>query len=217
MYIELKKLCDTNGVSLVVVSKYQPLEKIAKIYDLGQRSFAENRVQELLERKEALPKDIQWHLIGHLQTNKVKYVIPFVYLIHSVDSERLLAEIEKQSAQMGKRTDVLIQVKIAKEDEKYGFDYSEIVNFFNRQSDLSYHHIRIRGLMGMATFTSDEKQISEEFEKLSSLFDMIKLKREDLTDFNLLSMGMSSDYLIAIAKGSNVIRVGSAIFDALND
>ncbi|QQD13046.1 YggS family pyridoxal phosphate-dependent enzyme [Sphingobacterium sp. UDSM-2020] len=207
--LEVKAL----GVQLVAVSKTKPNEDIMEAYEAGQRVFGENLVQELVEKYESLPKDIEWHLIGHLQTNKVKYVAPFVTLIHAVDSFKLLKEIDKQAAKNKRVIDCLLQVHIAEEDTKFGFDHAELIEMLRDEEFLALKHVNIRGLMGIATNTENEKEIKEEFYELKSLYDGIKAsfyrKNES---FDTLSMGMSSDYKLAIEKGSNMIRVGSTIF-----
>lgn len=207
--LEVKAL----GVQLVAVSKTKPNEDIMQAYEAGQRVFGENLVQELVEKYESLPKDIEWHLIGHLQTNKVKYIAPFVMLIHAVDSLKLLKEIDKQAAKNKRVIDCLLQVHIADEDTKFGFDHAELIEMLRDEEFLALKHVNIRGLMGIATNTENEKEIKEEFYELKSLYDGIKAsfyrKNES---FDTLSMGMSSDYKLAIEKGSTMIRVGSTIF-----
>lgn len=207
--LEVKAL----GVQLVAVSKTKPNEDIMEAYEAGQRVFGENLVQELVEKYESLPKDIEWHLIGHLQTNKVKYIAPFVTLIHAVDSFKLLKEIDKQAAKNKRVIDCLLQVHIAEEDTKFGFDHAELIEMLRDEEFSTLKHVNIRGLMGIATNTENEKEIKEEFYELKSLYDGIKAsfyrKNES---FDTLSMGMSSDYKLAIEKGSNMIRVGSTIF-----
>lgn len=207
--LEVKAL----GVQLVAVSKTKPNEDIMEAYEAGQRVFGENLVQELVEKYESLPKDIEWHLIGHLQTNKVKYIAPFVTLIHAVDSFKLLKEIDKQAAKNKRVIDCLLQVDIAEEDTKFGFDHAELIEMLRDEEFLALKHVNIRGLMGIATNTENEKEVKEEFYELKSLYDGIKAsfyrKNES---FDTLSMGMSSDYKLAIEKGSTMIRVGSTIF-----
>jgi len=207
--LEVKAL----GIQLVSVSKTKPNEDIMQAYEAGQRVFGENLVQELVEKYESLPKDIEWHLIGHLQTNKVKYIAPFVTLIHAVDSLKLLKEIDKQAAKNKRVIDCLLQVHIAEEDTKFGFDHAELIEMLRDEEFLALKHVNIRGLMGIATNTENEKEIKEEFYELKSLYDGIKAsfyrKNES---FDTLSMGMSSDYKLAIEKGSTMIRVGSTIF-----
>lgn len=201
---------------LIVVSKTQPLEKIQEAYDAGHRVFGENKVQELVPKAEALPNDIQWHLIGHLQTNKVKYIVPFVYLIHSVDSFKLLEEIHKQAKKIGRVIHCLLQVHIAEEETKFGFSRDEVINLVNDPSLQKLDHINIIGLMGMATFTDDHQQVRKEFQSLKNLFDEIKSKPSPRVDMKELSMGMSGDYKIAVEEGSTMIRIGTAIFGERN-
>lgn len=201
------------GVELIAVSKTHPVESILEAYNAGQRAFGENRVQELLPKYEALPKDIQWHLIGHLQRNKVKQIVPFVHLIHSVDSERLLATINQEAGKVGRTVDCLVQVHIAQEDTKYGFSTGEAMDFFSSGRVGFYENVRVVGLMGMATQTDNREQIHQEFFSLRALFDEIGRNGwADARVFTALSMGMSSDYPIAIEAGSTIVRVGSAIF-----
>jgi PLP dependent protein len=198
---------------LIAVSKTQPNEKIQEAYDNGQRIFGENKVQELTEKYETLPKDIQWHLIGHLQTNKVKYVAPFVALIHSVDSEKLLLEINKQGKKIGRSIPCLLQMHIAQEETKFGFDRAELLALLGSTSFTTLTHVHVLGLMGMASLTEDQNQIRVEFKSLRALFE--ELKKMPLPPFvqlNELSMGMSSDYRIAVDEGSTLVRVGTAIF-----
>jgi hypothetical protein len=200
---------------LVAVSKTRSVAEIMELYDQGQRLFGENKVQELLEKQPQLPADIVWHLIGHLQSNKVKYIAPFIAMIHSVDSLKLLLEINKEAAKNNRVIKVLIQIHIAKEETKFGADEKELIEILEyytaEQSALS--NICIAGLMGMATNTDDEHVISTEFEKLSSLFNFVKksylLNR---SDFKEISMGMSSDYKLAMAAGSTLVRIGSLLF-----
>jgi len=201
-----------NHITLVAVSKTHPVEAIAEAYRNEQRVFGENRVQELEEKYLQLPKDIQWHLIGHLQKNKVKYVAPFVTMIHAVDNVELLNVIQKEGAKNMRVIDCLIQIHIASEESKFGFSYKEAETFFQHLELISYPNIRFRGLMGMATFTDDSSQIRIEFSKLKSFFDKVKDECPQLPEFSELSMGMSGDYSIAIEEGSTMIRVGSAIF-----
>ena len=195
-------------VSLVAVSKTKPIELIKNAYDCGQRDFGENKVQEMTQKWEELPRDIQWHMIGHLQTNKVKYIAPYVALIHSLDRVKLAAEINRQGERYRRVMDCLIQIKIAKEDEKYGFSPDDALIFLEKLTINPMPNLRIRGVMGMATFTSDSEQIKHEFSVLKSFFDHNK-KAHNL---EILSMGMSGDYPLALELGSNMIRVGSAIF-----
>lgn len=204
-----------DGVTLVAVSKTHPVEAIEAAYMGGHRIFGENKVQELVAKAEALPTDIEWHLIGHLQTNKVKFIAPFVHMIHAIDSERLIEEVNKRAQQNDRVIDVLLQVHIAEEESKFGFDDNELLELLNGTilADLSF--VRIRGLMGMATFTDDHAVIEREFQHLKILFEKVKaMNLNYLTHFNVLSMGMSGDFEIAIACGSTMVRVGSRIFGA---
>lgn len=198
-------------VCLVVVTKTHPVEKLMEVYTAGHRIFGENKVQEMCEKHDVLPKDIQWHLIGHLQSNKVKYIAPFVSLIHSVDSEKLLKEINKEALKNKRVIDCLLQVYIAKEETKFGLDFNEVIQLLEREATKQLKNIRIVGLMGMATNTDDLSQVANEFKSLSDFFTSIKNPNPQL---HVLSMGMSSDYTIAIANGSNMIRVGSSVFGA---
>ena len=196
-------------VTLVAVSKTKPNTDILAAYTAGQRVFGENKVQELVKKQEELPKDIQWHMIGHLQRNKVKFIAPFVALIHGVDNLKLLQEIDKRAAQNNRKIDCLLQVHIAKEDTKFGFGNQELKEVLLATS--SFKNISIIGLMGMATFTDNNNQIKEEFKNLKTVFDSIK--NDNITT---LSMGMSGDYPLAIEQGSTMVRVGSAIFGHRN-
>lgn len=206
-YHDIKsQLPDT--VELVAVSKTHPISSIQEVYDFGQKVFGENKVQELTEKYPLLPKDIQWHLIGHLQTNKVKYIAEFIDTIQSVDSEKLLNEINKEAAKNNRTIKVLLQVKIAEEDSKFGLNISEAENLFQKFISGDFANIEINGLMGMATFTEDEDQIKKEFSVLKNLFDKLNEKHTLKT----LSMGMSDDFPVAIECGANSVRVGSAIF-----
>ncbi|WP_445382377.1 YggS family pyridoxal phosphate-dependent enzyme [Robiginitalea sp. IMCC43444] len=198
-----------ENVVLVAVSKTKENVEIMEAYDAGQRIFGENKVQELCRKWEALPKDIQWHMIGHLQRNKVKYLAEFVSLIHGVDSVRLLREINKRAAASGRVIDCLLQVHIAEESSKFGLDEQELQEVLNQEFLAGLPNIRVRGLMGMATFTEDEDQVRKEFRYLKSLFDQLPAFLEKA---DILSMGMSGDYLLAIEEGSNMVRIGSSIF-----
>lgn len=197
-------------VTLVAVSKTKPLAALEEAYHAGHRDFGENKVQELCQKAEVLPTDIRWHMIGHLQRNKVKYIAPFVHLIHGVDSERLLAEINKQGAKNNRTIEVLLQLHIAEESSKFGFSYDEAEALFS--SENTYPNVQIIGLMGMASFTDNEAQVKEEFETLSRFYRKWNVKKALTT----LSMGMSNDYKVAIAKGSNMVRLGSLIFGHRN-
>ncbi|KPH14149.1 YggS family pyridoxal phosphate-dependent enzyme [Chryseobacterium sp. ERMR1:04] len=197
-----------ENVQLVAVSKTHPVSSIQEVYELGQKVFGENKVQELLEKYPLLPKDIEWHLIGHLQTNKVKYIAEFIDTIQSVDSEKLLAEINKEAGKHNRSIKVLLQVKIAKEDSKFGLEIAEAEDLFKKYINGDFPHIEITGLMGMATFTDDEDQVKKEFLILKKVFDELN----QLKKLETLSMGMSDDFPIAIECGANSVRVGSAIF-----
>lgn len=211
--IALKRETELNSVTLVVVSKTKPVENIREAYDAGQRVFGENQVQELLEKYEALPKDIEWHLIGHLQSNKVKYIAPFITMIHSVDSIKLLQEINKQALKNDRVIDCLLQIYIADEETKFGLSFDEAIELLRSEEFTELKNIRIRGLMGIATNTDNEKQIKEEFYELDTFFDGIKasfFRKED--SFDELSMGMSSDYKLAMQHNTTMVRIGSTIF-----
>lgn len=202
-----------QGVRLVCVSKFHPAESIEEAYRAGERLFGESRVQELVDKQPVLPKDIQWHFIGHLQTNKVKFLVPFVDLIHGVDSMKLLQEIDRQAAKIVRRVDCLLQVHIATEDTKFGFSPDEIEMLFAEMDWSTLPNIRICGLMGMATFTDNHDLVSSEFRLLSSLYSKIKEQYFANQDhFKELSMGMSDDFRLAIAEGSTLVRIGSSIF-----
>ncbi|MCC5943889.1 MAG: YggS family pyridoxal phosphate-dependent enzyme [Bernardetiaceae bacterium] len=203
--------------TLVAVSKTYPTEAIQKAYAIGQRDFGENKVQEMCDKAEQLPEDIRWHLIGHLQRNKVKYIVDFVHLIHSVDSLKLLKEIEKRAANAERTVNCLLQVHIAKEDTKFGLDEQELEQIAESTEVAKMQHVKICGLMGMATFTDNQAQVKSEFAYLKSLFDTLKMRNlNDVFDIKILSMGMSGDYQIAIEQGSNMVRIGSAIFGERN-
>ncbi|MBD3749130.1 MAG: YggS family pyridoxal phosphate-dependent enzyme [Sphingobacteriales bacterium] len=209
----LKEEIESVNVRLVAVSKTKPNEDILEAYQTGQRIFGENQVQELVDKYEALPKDIEWHLVGHLQTNKVKYIAPFISLIHSVDSLKLLAEINKQAAKNNRIIDCLLQIYIADEETKYGLGFDEAIELLESQEYQELKNIRIVGLMGIATNTENQKQIKEEFYELKTLFEGIKLSYfKNESSFKEISMGMSSDYKIAIEQGSTLVRIGSDIF-----
>lgn len=200
---------------LIAVSKTQPVEKIQEAYDAGQRVFGENKAQELVPKHEALPKDIQWHMIGHLQSNKVKYIAPFVHLIHSVDSPKLLEEISKQGVRSNRVIDCLLQVHIAREETKFGFSENEVLALIDSAAFARFTNIRISGLMGMATFTDNHDQVRAEFRSLRNIFEALRLHaRAPNVKMTELSMGMSGDYRIAIEEGSTMVRVGTAIFGA---
>lgn len=198
---------------LIAVSKTHPAEAVREAYDAGQRKFGENKVQELVPKAEALPRDIEWHMIGHLQSNKVKYIAPFIHLIHSVDSFKLLEEIDKQAKKAGRKIRCLLQVHIATEETKFGFSEQEILDLIGNGSFARLENVEIHGLMGMATFTDNKEQIKTEFKGLRSLFDKLKgMQLPGNIEMKELSMGMSSDYREALEHGSTLIRVGTAIF-----
>ncbi len=200
-------------MTLVAVSKTHSVENIMEAYNAGIRDFAENKVQELVTKQPVLPQDIRWHMIGHLQRNKVKYIAPFVHLIHSVDSEKLMVELQKEAAKIDRQIAVLLEVHIAQEEEKFGFDTTEIIDFFAHAKNKQYPNLVFQGLMGMATFTDSESQIENEFSVLNKIYTKIRENfGNELPHFKELSMGMSSDYLLAIKHGSTMVRVGSSIF-----
>ena len=201
-------------VSLIAVSKTKPNEDLMELYALGQRAFGENYVQELVDKAASLPKDIQWHFIGHLQSNKVKYIAPFVHLIHGVDSEKLLQEINKQALKQGRVIDCLLQVHIAEEDTKFGFDETSLMEFLQSGRLANYSNVTIKGLMGMASFSDNQEQVQKEFKQLKKCFDLAK--NSIGATCTILSMGMSGDYELAIQEGSNMVRIGSLLFGARN-
>jgi len=208
-YLSMRDQLQQQGVTLVAVSKTKSIEEIRVLYDMGQRDFGENYVQELLTKQVALPEDIRWHFIGHLQTNKVKQVAGFVYLIHGVDSSRLLQEINKQGQKINTKIGCLLQVHIAQEDTKFGFDAAELTALADELA--AFPFAEVRGLMGMATYTDNEIQIRNEFSHLRELARMIPFKQTPI-----LSMGMSNDYKIAIEEGSTLVRIGSLLFGSRN-
>jgi len=199
--------------TLVAVSKTKPEDQIMALYNEGQRVFGENRVQELVGKYESLPKDIEWHLIGHLQKNKVKYIAPFVSMIHSIESLELAQVIDAQAAKHDRVIDILIQLKIAEEETKFGMDHEECFDIIEACQGLE--NIRVRGLMGMATFTDDQAQVQQEFRSLKSLFEECQsMEMKDASSFDQLSMGMSGDYKLALECGSTMVRIGSLLFGA---
>jgi pyridoxal phosphate enzyme (YggS family) len=211
----LKKIKEQlpEGVTLVAVSKTKPAEMILDAYNCGQRIFGENKVQELVEKEEKLPKDIEWHMIGHLQRNKVKYIAPFVSLIHGVDSLRLLQTINKEADKNERAISCLLQIHIASEETKFGLDKKELFDLLRNEDFRTFQNVRIKGLMGMATFTDDQSKVASEFRILKNLF--FETKNEffkDDEDFSVISMGMSGDYEIAVDEGSTMVRIGSSIF-----
>lgn len=201
-----------ENVKLVAVSKTKPVEEILKAYNAGHRDFGENKVQEMTDKWEQLPKDIHWHMIGHVQRNKVKYMAPFVHLIHGVDSLKLLIEINKQAKKNNRTINCLMQVYIAKEETKFGLDPEEVTQLLEDTAFKNLENVRVIGLMGMATFTENKEQINKEFNFLKTFYDQLKNKY----GFKVLSMGMSSDYSIALLNGSTMVRIGSAIFGERN-
>ncbi len=198
-------------VTLVVVTKTHPIEKLMEVYEAGHKIFGENKVQEMCDKQVQLPSDIDWHLIGHLQTNKVKYIVPFVKLIHSVDSYKLLAEIDKQAKKVGRVIDCLLQIFIALEETKFGLNFRETEEILAGSAITELKNIRIVGFMGMASNTTDSKQVSKEFHSLKIFFDHQSVKQTENCKLQTLCMGMSGDYLLAIEEGSNMVRIGSAI------
>lgn len=201
-----------KNVTLVAVSKTKPIEDIMQVYEAGHKIFGENKVQEMCDKWKQLPKDIQWHMIGHLQTNKVKYIAPFVHLIHGVDSFKLLKEINKQAQKNNRVINVLLQIHIAKESTKFGLNTEELDSILNNSELQDLKYVRVVGLMGMATFTDDIQIIKNEFYSLKLLFDYYKTQNKSNVSLDILSMGMSGDYKIAIDFGSTMVRVGSSIF-----
>lgn len=214
---DFQKTLQGTDCKLIAVSKTKPQELILEAYDAGQRIFGENKVQELVGKYENLPKDIEWHMIGHLQSNKVKYIAPFVHLIHSVDSLKLLKEINKQGLKNDRVIDCLLQVYIADEDTKYGLNKDELIELVKSDTFHSFNNVKITGLMGMATNTDDQSQIQQEFHSLKAMFEELS-QQLSVPNISLseISMGMSGDYPIAIKEGSTLIRVGSAIFGSRN-
>jgi PLP dependent protein len=218
VYQQIKTELDSKNVALVAVSKTKPIEDIQALYNLGQRDFGENYVQELTEKYEQLPKDIRWHFIGHLQSNKVKYIAPFVHLIHGVDSFNLFKEINKQGLKNNRVINCLLQIHIAKEENKFGFDEHELI-LLQDTSTSSVHelkNINIIGMMGMASFSDDMNVVKNEFGSLKIIFDKYALLSIANCQLSILSMGMSSDYKIAIQEGSNMVRIGSLLFGKRN-
>jgi len=213
-YLQVKKELDAEGVTLVAVSKTKPVADILELYHLGQRDFGENYVQELVDKQPQLPPDIRWHFIGHLQRNKVKYIAPFVHLIHGVDSFTLLQEINKQAEKNNRVLSVLLQIHIATEETKFGLNETELKELIAALADVPLPHIHIEGLMGMASFTDDVEKIKSEFHFLHTLYQKYTLLKTSNLHFAQLSMGMSSDYKWAIAEGSTMVRIGSLLFGA---
>ncbi|HVZ57313.1 MAG TPA: YggS family pyridoxal phosphate-dependent enzyme [Chitinophagaceae bacterium] len=213
-YVQLIGELGARQARLVAVSKTKSVQDIQALYELGQRDFGENYVQELLTKQPSLPADIRWHFIGHLQRNKVKFLAPFVHLVQSVDSGSLLAEIDRQARQAGRVIDCLLQVHIAQEETKFGLDEPQLDQLLQPATLKSLPGVRIAGLMGMASLTADASQVHAEFHRLRLLFDRYASRKDILADFRWLSMGMSGDYSIALAEGSNLVRIGSLLFGA---
>jgi len=205
-----------KDVTLVAVSKTKPINDLMEAYNAGQRVFGENKIQEMVEKYEQMPKDVEWHMIGHVQSNKVKYMAGFVSLIHGVDSLKLLNEIDKQAKKHGRTIDCLFQIKIAEEDSKFGMDALEAIEILQTQEFSELKNVCVIGVMGMATFTDDESQIKREFDKLKSTFHVLKKYESPNFKAKTISMGMSGDYQLAISCGSTMIRVGSSIFGERN-
>lgn len=206
-----------NGVTLVAVSKTKPIKDLQEAYDAGQRIFGENKVQELQEKYPALPKDIQWHMIGHLQSNKVKYIAPFISLIHGVESLKLLKEINKQALKNNRKIKVLLQFMIAEESTKFGFSLDEVQTLLISAEYRTLNNISIVGIMGMASNVNDDQQVSNEFNNLKKYFDILKINFfPQSNEFTTISMGMSGDYELAIQEGSTMVRIGSSIFGSRN-
>lgn len=203
---------EVGAATLVAVSKTKPVEAILEAYEAGQRDFGENYVQELVDKQARLPADIRWHFIGHLQSNKVKYIAPFVHLIHGIDSFKLLKELDKQAARCERTVQCLLQVYIAREESKFGFDREEILQLLHDGHIQQLQHIHVRGLMGMASNTADSSQVSAEFKTLADLFNQLRSHQSPNFDMTWLSGGMSGDYPLALAAGCNMLRIGSSIF-----
>ena len=216
VFRQLSGELQSKDVTLVAVSKIKPASDIKALYDLGQRDFGENYVQEVMDKQAQLPGDIRWHFIGHLQSNKVKFIVPFVHLIHGVDSEKLLAEINKQGKKLNRVISCLLQVHIAQEETKFGLDASELDELIKAITDNAqqWSHIRIEGLMGMASFSDDQEKVRAEFKQLHGLYQLYTSAKTPQVNFSILSMGMSGDYQMAIEGGSNMVRIGSLLFGA---
>lgn len=213
-YQRIKSELDPHKVTLVAVSKTKPVEDIRRLYDMGHRDFGENYVQEMVDKAAQLPEDIRWHFIGHLQSNKVKYIAPFVSLIHGVDSLKLLTEINKQAAKRERVIDCLLQVHIAEEETKFGLDEDELKFLVSQFPSLSLENIQVKGLMGMASFTDNLDKVRQEFRHLKQIMDRFKNAEMPGFSIDMLSMGMSSDYKIAVEEGSTMVRIGSLVFGA---
>ena len=213
MFDNIIKELQSTSAQLVAVSKTKPNAQLMELYDKGQRVFGENYVQELVDKHATLPKDIEWHFIGHLQSNKVKYITPFVTMIHSVDSFKLLQEIDKQAIKNNRIIKCLLQFHIAEEDTKFGFDTEGVENLVDSNAFAALKNVELCGVMGMATFTDDKTQVQREFQTLKRIFDLLKVNYfSENAAFKDISMGMSDDYKLAIAEGSTMVRIGSLIF-----
>lgn len=204
-----------KGVELIAVSKTKPVEDIQAAYNAGQRDFGENRIQEMAEKFEVLPKDINWHMIGHVQGNKMKYMAPFVYMVHGMDKQKRFKELNKEAQKNDREINCLVQIHIAEEESKFGFSMNEAFEFLSQDLKQTYPNLNVCGLMGMATNTSDKEQVKKEFGDLKEFFMKCK-KKSPSVHFKILSMGMSGDYLLAIEQGSNRVRIGSSIFGTRN-
>lgn len=218
-YKKISRELNEKKITLVAVSKTKPAEDIKELYDLGQRDFGENYVQELTDKHAQLPEDIRWHFIGHLQSNKIKYIAPFVHLIHGVDSQKLLQEINKHGIKLNRTINCLLQVHIAQEETKFGFDEEELSALLLsiKNNELNTSHVSICGLMGMASFTDDKEQVIKEFEFLKSVFDKSSSLLNGTNHYiETLSMGMSADYGVAVANGGTMVRIGSLLFGERN-
>ena len=209
--LQIKSQLPSN-VTLVAVSKTKPVEDLMEAYNAGQRIFGENKIQEMTEKWQQMPKDIEWHMIGHVQSNKVKNMVPYVKLIHGVDSLKLLKEINRQAARWRKNINCLLQIHIAEEETKFGLDENELIELLNSDEFKEMNNIKVIGLMGMATFTDNQEQIKKEFDYLKSIFDKYKTLQTQNFELTTLSMGMSGDYQLAIDCGSTMVRIGSSIF-----
>lgn len=213
--LQIKSQLPSN-VTLVAVSKTKPVEDLMEAYNAGQRIFGENKIQEMTDKWQQMPKDIEWHMIGHVQSNKVKYMVPYVKLIHGVDSLKLLKEINRQAARWRKNINCLLQIHIAEEETKFGLDENELIELLNSDEFKEMNNIKVIGLMGMATFTDNQEQIKKEFYSLKSIFDKYKTLQTQNFELTTLSMGMSGDYQLAIDCGSTMVRIGSSIFGTRN-
>lgn len=211
VYQSLLEWCSERNVILVAVSKTKPVSDIMALYELGHRDFGENYVQELVQKQEELPKDIRWHFIGHLQSNKVKYIAPFVHMIHGIDSIKLLQEVNKQATKVGRIIDCLLQMHIAQEETKFGLDLDELSNILEQLHNFPF--VRVRGLMGMASFTENQVQVKQEFAQLKKYYDQANASLVS-NKLDILSMGMSGDYSLAVDEGSTLVRIGSLLFGA---